>query len=121
MPAIRNIERFKSDLKSLLETAGTLELALLKELHGTVEVVQALEDKDISETILNKLPAFDVTYEAWYSEGTRAPEAVASRPTLRISKSTLRRRRTGRKLRTPRIAFRINSKGSELPVRHTMK
>ncbi len=68
--AIRNIDRFKSDLEALLKAAGELELALLVETHGTAEVAKAfkLEDKGTSEEALKKLPKFNVSYEAWYSE-----------------------------------------------------
>lgn len=68
MAVIRNIERFKSDLKSLLEDAGKLELALLVRTHPVTEVVKALEGKGIAEDVLKNLPDFNVAYEAWYSE-----------------------------------------------------
>ena len=63
---MRNLDRFKADLQSLLDQANKLELAFLIKVHGKPEVIKALElDGDDS---LNNLPNFSVEYEAWYSE-----------------------------------------------------
>lgn len=69
-----NIVRFKADIDRLVEESGELELALLVKVHGAEEVTQALKgDADDSEQKrmaagLKKLPSFNVSYEAWYSE-----------------------------------------------------
>lgn len=69
-----NIARFKADLEKLVKESGKLELAFLVVVHGVEEVSKALK-KDADETEqkkmaadLKKLPSFNVTYQAWYSE-----------------------------------------------------
>jgi hypothetical protein len=62
------MERFRSDLKSLIEDGIKLEFSLLVLVHGPEEIVKASKGKVISAENLKKLPAFKVAYEAWYSE-----------------------------------------------------
>jgi hypothetical protein len=67
MTATRNIDRFRSDLKSLIEDAYKLQLALLLKIHGKAELTKLFKGK-LSEEGLKKLPNFNKAYEAWYSE-----------------------------------------------------
>jgi hypothetical protein len=66
--AVKNIERFRSDLKALLETAGKLELALIVQACGSVASIAKEFKVKVSEDTVKKLPTFRVSYEAWYSE-----------------------------------------------------
>jgi hypothetical protein len=63
---LRNLDRFKADLKALDEQAAKLELALLVKAYGKAEVLKALNRE--SDESLKKLPPFNSAYEAWYSE-----------------------------------------------------
>jgi hypothetical protein len=63
-----NIERLKGDLATLVEDGGRLELALLVKAHGEEQIRKALQLKEEASETLVKLPAFNVGYEAWYSE-----------------------------------------------------
>lgn len=63
---LRNLDRFKADLKALIEQAENLELSLLVNTHGKGEVLKVFQDED--EESLKKLPPFNFSYEAWYSE-----------------------------------------------------
>lgn len=62
---MRNLDRFKADLRSLVEQASDLEIALLVKVHSRAEVMKALK---LNDDVLDKLPKFDAKYEAWYSE-----------------------------------------------------
>lgn len=66
MAQLRNLDRFKADLGSLLKQASKLELALLLTAFGKSEVLKSLKDEN--EESLKKVPLFNVAYEAWYSE-----------------------------------------------------
>ncbi|ATC33373.1 hypothetical protein CA606_14100 [Caulobacter vibrioides] len=66
MASLSNLDRFKSDLRSLVDHSSLLELSLLVKLHGPEEVLKALKTED--KSILENLPNFNVSYEAWYSE-----------------------------------------------------
>jgi hypothetical protein len=64
-----NIQRFKTDLENLLEQGSKLGLALQVEVYGKEKVKQDLKlDNEAVMRGLAKLPAFNVGYEAWYSE-----------------------------------------------------
>ena len=65
---MKNLELFKADLKALIQLGAKLELALLVKTHGSYEVAKALKAKGAEEDFLKKLPSFNVSYEAWYSE-----------------------------------------------------
>jgi hypothetical protein len=66
MGPVRNLDRFKDDLRALLEQSAMLELALFVKTHGKEQVLEDI--KELNEENLKKLPQFTVTYEAWYSE-----------------------------------------------------
>lgn len=68
MTALRNIDRFRSDLKKLVQDAYSLEIALLLQVHGKDELAKALKPKSLSDELLKSLPKFNKAYEAWYSE-----------------------------------------------------
>jgi hypothetical protein len=68
MTAIRNIDRFRSDLETLLKSSEDLQLALFVKTHGAAEIAKTLKKNGMSEEMLKNLPAFNVSYEAWYSE-----------------------------------------------------
>lgn len=68
MATLRNIDRFRSDLDTLVKQAADLELALLVKTHGIAEVTKALKGDVTSREALKKLPNFNVSYETWYSE-----------------------------------------------------
>lgn len=63
-----NIHRFKADLDKLLKEGDELQLSLLVKVHGKEEIKKALKLNDEATKRLNKLPSFNVGYEAWYSE-----------------------------------------------------
>lgn len=60
---VKNIDKYKEDLKKLLERALSLQLGFLKE-HGRLDEVlkKQPELKDI------KVLSFNASYESWYSE-----------------------------------------------------
>ena len=62
-----NIQRFKADLEKLLKQGEQLQFALLVKVYGKSEIKKTLK-LDNSSTELDKLPSFNVGYEAWYSE-----------------------------------------------------
>ena len=63
-----NLDRFKQDLDALVKLGAKLELSFLVKAHGKEEVEKALGDNGDVDALKN-LPAFGVSYEAWYSEG----------------------------------------------------
>lgn len=65
---MRNLERFKSDLKALIELADRLYPALLIKIEGFDKVAKAIKANDKQKEGLKALPDFNVAYESWYSE-----------------------------------------------------
>ena len=66
---MKNLERYKDDLKKLIESGGTLLLAMRYEYEPDYEdlVREKMGDEEGSE-LLSKLPNFSEKYETWYSE-----------------------------------------------------
>jgi hypothetical protein len=67
-----NVERFKNDLKQLIERGQRLELAMLMDLIGSDEFKNQYLKKipdDQARAIMGSFPDFKSTYDDWYSEG----------------------------------------------------
>jgi hypothetical protein len=65
------LDRFKDDLKRLIETGNKLDIAMINEIDKDKfmkQAVKQLGSKAKAETFINALPSFKRAYEAWYSE-----------------------------------------------------
>jgi hypothetical protein len=68
--AISNLERYKKDLKSLIDGGNQLHMAMQKECFPTefaAQVKAALPKTEV-ESLLKALPDFTQVYQRWYSE-----------------------------------------------------
>ena len=65
-----NLDRFKKDLDRLIAVGEKLEYAMLKEIQGKAVFEKSIKDqlKEKAEAFLKSIPAFNRSYEAWYSE-----------------------------------------------------
>ena len=64
-----NLDRFKKDLESLIESGAQLELAMIRVIdRENFDEQMKLKLKDKAKDFIKKLPDFNTGYEAWYSE-----------------------------------------------------
>ena len=66
---LSNLERFKKDLESLIETGDELETSIYAECHPE-QFEAAVKDKlgEEAEGFIEDLPPFATSYQSWYSE-----------------------------------------------------
>ena len=69
-PTLTNLERFKSDLTSLIRSGNDLGLAIQNECFPEAVLTQLIEAFGGAEAKerLAKVPRFDEAYQIWYSE-----------------------------------------------------
>ena len=67
MATVRNIDRFRSDLKILHEDADKLKSALLVHAYGSAEVAKTYKAKGLSMEAFKELPLFTTAYQTRYS------------------------------------------------------
>lgn len=66
----KNLDRFKSDLESLIAQSERLDLSLLLKSYGIEKLSEMLKisSKEKKKNLQENLPLFNVDYESWYSE-----------------------------------------------------
>jgi hypothetical protein len=62
---MKNLERFKSDLKALIDLGSDLKVSLIIKVKGPDKVAEVMK---VQRDTLKKFPSFNASYEAWYSE-----------------------------------------------------
>lgn len=68
---MRNIDKYKSDLKSLLEKGNLLDIAMKYECYPEnieKQVKTAIKDPKKAKDYIAKIPRFNAEYQTWYSE-----------------------------------------------------
>ena len=72
MPTMKNLEKYKDDLKQLLKTGGDLlqrmQLECAPEQYEKALRALPKERREIVKSYIDILPRFSKTYQAWYSE-----------------------------------------------------
>jgi hypothetical protein len=65
-----NLDRYRNDIERLLKKGGALLVAMeLKSCSNSEDLSE--EQKKVAKETLKKLPAFDESYQTWYSEALR--------------------------------------------------
>lgn len=68
---MKNIEKYKNDLKLLLEKANTLDIAMKYECYPEdmeKQIAAAIKDEKKAKDYINKIKPFKSEYQSWYSE-----------------------------------------------------
>jgi len=63
-----NLDRLRADLKKLINMSLTLEISFGIVTHGIDAVLDQMKELGWKKEDIEKLPRFNVAYEAWYSE-----------------------------------------------------
>lgn len=68
---MKNIDKYKSDLKSLIEKGNLLDMAIKYECYPDdikKRIKTAIKDEKEAKEIIDKIPRFNSEYQTWYSE-----------------------------------------------------